>query len=210
MRPANGLGDRRRFDRSGVKAMTSAQKGEKTRANIVSQAQRLFYERGYDGTSFSDIVEASGLHRGNIYHYFKTKDDILKAVIDAHLREFGAALARWDAENADPREKLIAFVDMLTGRRTDLVHYGCPVGSLNTELGKDRRDLQRSARALFDLFRDWLAARFEELGKADDARALALHLLGRAQGIALIAHVYQDARFLRHEVGLLQESIRSL
>ena len=188
--------------------MTAAYKGEKTRAEIVNHAKQLFYEHGFDGTSFSAIVEASGLYRGNIYHYFKTKDDILKAVIDSHLTEFRALLGRWDAENPDPRQKLIAFVDMLTGRRTDLVQYGCPVGSLNTELGKDRRDLQKAARALFDLFRDWLAVRFEELGKADEARALALHLLGRAQGIALIAHVYQDAKLLRHEVALLREWIR--
>lgn len=189
--------------------MTTAYKGEKTRADIVSHAKQLFYEHGYDGTSFSDIVAASGLYRGNIYHYFKTKDDILKAVIDAHLADFADLLARWDAENSDPRDKLVAFVDMLTGRRADLVQYGCPIGSLNTELGKDRRDLQAAARALFDLFRDWLAARFDELGKAREAQALALHLLGRAQGVALISHVYQDAKLLRREVGLLQEWIRA-
>lgn len=190
--------------------MTTAYKGEKTRAGIVNHAKQLFYEHGYDGTSFSDIVEASGLYRGNIYHYFKTKDDILKAVIDSHLTEFGALLARWDQENSAPKEKLIAFVDMLTGSRADLVQYGCPVGTLNMELGKDRRDLQKAARALFDMFRDWLAARFKELGKPEEARSLALHLLGRAQGIALISHVYQDTKLLRQETSLLEEWIRGL
>ncbi|MDD5366648.1 MAG: TetR/AcrR family transcriptional regulator [Gallionellaceae bacterium] len=176
----------------------------------VKSGQLQFYEHGYDGTSFSHIVEASGLYRGNIYHYFKTKDDILKAVIDLHLKEFGELLARWDQEFTDPKEKLIAFVDMLTGRKAELVQYGCPIGSMNMELGKGRRDLQKPARALFDLFRDWLAGCFKEMGKDDKAKSLALHLLGRAQGITVIAHVYQDPKLLRRETTNLQTWIRNL
>ena len=187
-----------------------ASKGERTRSAIVECAKQLFYEHGYDGTSFTDIVEASGLYRGNINHYFKTKDDILKAVVQQHLSDFSTLLAQWEKEHADPKGRLLAFIDMITGRKADLVQYGCPVGSLNTELGKDRRDLQLAARALFDLFRDWLAARFTELNHGDDAKALALHLLGRAQGIAVIAHVYHDTNLLRRETELLKAWITQL
>ena len=81
---------------------------------------------------------------------------------------------------------------------------------MNTELGKDRRDLQKAARALFDLFRDWLASRFTELNRGDEAEVLALHLLGRAQGIAVIAHVYQDAKLLRRETDQLHAWIAQL
>lgn len=191
--------------------MPFAGKGEKTRAGIVDCARQLFYEHGFEGTSFSDIVEASGLYRGNIYHYFKTKDEILAAVVERHLEGYRALLARWEKESADPRARLLAFVDMVAGRRAEVVEYGCPIGSLNTELGKDRRDLQEAARALFDLFRDWLAVRFRELGKPrTEAGALALHLLGRAQGIAVISHVYRDAKLLRRETDQLREWISQL
>jgi AcrR family transcriptional regulator len=193
-----------------VKAVVSGSKGEKTRDAIVKCAKKLFYEHGYDGTSFSDIVEASGLYRGNINHYFKAKDDILKAVISQHLEEFGALLKQWEKEHADPKARLLAFVDMIAGRKTELIRYGCPIGTLNTELGKDRRDLQKAARALFDLFRDWLDARFTELNLGDEAESLALHLLGRAQGVAVIAHVYQDAKLLRRETGQLHAWIEQL
>src|SRR5512143_447999 len=179
-------------------------KGEKTRADIVEVAKNLFYEHGFDGTSFSQIVEASGLHRGNIYHYFKTKDEILHAVIDLRLDEFRQVLDQWNTRYTEPRERLHAFVAMIAGNKTGLVNYGCPIGTLNTELGKDRRDLQKSARGLFDLFRDWLAERFAELGHKKDAEPLALHLLGRAQGIAVIAHVYHDPKLLQHEIRQLQ------
>ncbi len=188
----------------------AATKGERTRTVIVECAKKLFYEHGYEGTSFSDIVEASGLYRGNITHYFRTKDDILRAVIEQHVRDFGAVLAQWEQAHPDPKARLHAFVGMITGRRADLVQYGCPIGSLNIELGKDRRDLQLASRALFDLFRDWLAARFAELDYGDDARPLALHLLGRAQGISVMAHVYQDAKLLRRETEQLETWIDQL
>lgn len=185
-------------------------KGEQTRAGIVDCAKRLFYEHGYDGTSFTDIVESSGLYRGNIYHYFKTKDEILKAVVDQHLADFQVLLEQWEHKHREPRARLRAFLEMITGRKLDLVQYGCPIGSLNTELGKDRRDLQDAARVLFDLFRDWLAVQFAELGYEQEAEQLALHLLGRAQGIAVIAHVYHDSRLLKREVEQLQGWIEQL
>lgn len=185
-------------------------KGERTRTSIVECAMKLFYAHGYDSTSFSDIVEASGLVRGNIYHYFKTKDDILMAVVEQHLAGYRALLAQWEGETTDPRERLLSFVGMVTSRKTELVNFGCPIGTLNTELAKDRRDLQLIARALFDLFRDWLATRFRELGKAAGADTLALHLLGRAQGIAVIAQVYQDEKLLQRETAQLAEWVKQL
>lgn len=184
--------------------MKPGSKGEKTRADIVTCAKQLFYERGYGGTSFSDIVDASGLYRGNIYHYFKTKDEILQAVIEQHLSDFRGLMTQWDKEIIEPKLRLLAFIHMIAGRQNDLVKYGCPIGTLNTELGKDQCDLQQAARALFDLFRDWIAARFVELGYRDEAVSLALHLLGRAQGIAVITHVYQDAKLLQHETDQLK------
>jgi AcrR family transcriptional regulator len=187
-----------------------ASKGEKTRADIVDCARKLFYEHGYDGTSFTQIVDATGLFRGNIYHYFKTKDEILDAVVERYLADYRALLELWERDNSDPKARLLAFVEMVVGHKAELVEYGCPIGSLNTELGKDRRELQHMARELFELFRNWLAARFTELGHVQEADSLALHLLGRAQGIAVISHVYQDKPFLERETGRLTAWIDQL
>jgi AcrR family transcriptional regulator len=187
-----------------------ASKGEKTRADIVNCARKLFYEHGYDGTSFTQIVNATGLFRGNIYHYFKTKDEILEAVVGRYLDDYRTMLAQWEREISDPRMRLRAFVEMVVGHKAELVEYGCPIGSLNTELGKDRRELQHVARALFELFQNWLAVRFTELGYGEEADGLALHLLGRAQGIAVISHVYRDKSFLERETGQIAAWIDQL
>ena len=188
-----------------------ASKGEKTRGEIIACAKNLFYQRGYEATSFTDIVKASGLFRGNIYHYFKTKDEILEAVIQQRQTDIRTGLTYWDAQYADPKARLNAFVSMVA-RSTELAEYGCPIGSLNIELGKERRELQQEARVLFDLFRNWLAQQFVALGYGDqaEAEAMSLHLLGRAQGIAVIAQVYHDADVLKRETQWLAEWVREL
>lgn len=190
--------------------MHTTAKGEKTRAEIVESARQLFYQHGYERTSFADIVQASGLLRGNIYHYFKSKDEILGAVIDQHLKDFRGVLESWEAKGGDPKAKLKAFIEMIVGRKSELVEYGCPVGSLNIELAKDRREVQQHAAELFDLFRNWLAVNLRKLGKGEESDALALHLLGRAQGIVVISQVYRDEKLLKQETKLLQAWVESL
>lgn len=178
-------------------------RGEKTRADIIACAQALFYERGYAGTSFSDIVAATDVYRGNIYHYFKSKDEILQAVIDGRLGEYRALLEAWERQSSEPKARLNRFVNMIAERKNEVIRHGCPIGSLNTELAKNQRELQQLSKALFDLFCDWLALQFTALGHAKNARPLALHLMGRAQGISVIAHVYGDAKLLQREVAAL-------
>lgn len=184
-------------------------KGEKTRSDILEAAQNLFYHQGYHHTSFSDIVDAAGILRGNIYHHFKTKDDILTAVIDQRLVQFGAMLGGWEEELDKPRERLLRFTDMMIGRQDDVIHYGCPVGTLTGELGKTSGP-DNPAKPLFDLFRQWLIRQFEALGFGDEADTLALHFLGRAQGITVITHVYRDPKLLHHEIGLLRDWLTRL
>ncbi|HHH42673.1 MAG TPA: TetR/AcrR family transcriptional regulator [Gammaproteobacteria bacterium] len=181
-----------------------------TREHIIEAAKLLFYRRGYARTSFSDIVEHTGIQRGNIYHYFKTKDAILDAVIEQRAREYRATLSAWDKALPDPRDRLRRFVHMVVSNREDLTRYGCPIGSLNTELGKEEYRHRESARRLFDLFRDWLTAQFASLGDPGQARARALHLLGRAEGISLMGHVYNDPDLIAAEMDLIGQWIDTL
>lgn len=177
-------------------------KGKRTRGEIVEAAKSLFYARGYTRTSFSDIVELTGIRRGNIYHYFKTKEEILDAVIDQHAEGFRALLESWDRQSTDARERLRLFVQMLAANRQNLTRYGCPMGTLSAELGKDAVDLQVGARVLFDVFTGWLTEQFRLLGAATP-REQALHLLGRAEGISVVGHVYNDADLIAREVSAL-------
>jgi AcrR family transcriptional regulator len=179
-----------------------------TSERIVATADRLFYERGFDYTSFSDIAEAVGLSRGNFYFHFKSKDEILNAVIEARVAYTHQMLDRWEIEGKDPVERIRSFIDILIVNRTDLKRYGCPAGSLCTELAKLDHPSQPRANELFTLFRIWLRRQFTLLGRPD-ADALALHLLVRTRGVAALASTFRTDKFIRDEVALMYEWLES-
>lgn len=171
-----------------------------TREEIVEAADGLFYRHGYDHTSFADIAAAVRISRGNFYYHFRTKDEILDAVIERRLTDTRAMLAQWEIAGDTPSARLRSFIDMLIANRTDIKRYGCPVGTLCTELAKLGHAARDDAKALFTLFRVWLRRQFELLGRKAEADELAMHLLMRSQGVATLATAFQDEAFIRHEV----------
>jgi TetR/AcrR family transcriptional regulator len=80
------------------------------RAAVLSQAARLFAERGYDRTSMVEIAQALGVSKALFYHYFPAKDALLFAIIRAHLDELVAAVEAAAAMPGDPRTRLQAVV----------------------------------------------------------------------------------------------------
>jgi len=182
--------------------------GETTRAHIVDAADHLFYRQGYAHTSFSDIADDVQISRGNFYYHFKTKDEILAAVIEARLAGTQRMLDRWEAEGKTPAERIRSFIHLLVANRADIKRYGCPVGTLTTELAKLNHASHGEANKLFTLFRTWLRRQFIALGCTQDADALAMHLLARSQGIATLANAFHDDKFIRHEVALMHDWLK--
>ena len=174
-------------------------KSERTRQRIVEAANRLFYHKGYNRTSFSDVVQAAGVPRGNIYYYFKTKDEILEAAIAYRTERISQMLENWNGDYRTPIERLHRFLDILTNSADSIMRYGCPMGTLNTELGKDQDALQEQAENLFKVFEAWLSDQFAELGYAGRAHELAQRMMSQGQGISVMAHVHNDPAFLNRE-----------
>ncbi len=181
-----------------------------TRSQIVEVADKLFYERGYEHTSFADIAAVVGLSRGNFYYHFKTKDDILDAVIQLRERKTEVLLDGWAEQAHTPMERLDQFIGMMVMNGPQIRRYGCPVGTLCTELAKLEHPALPRASMLFTLFRQWLADQFTQLGFGDRADVLAMHLLARSQGIATMANAFDDEQFIRHETEQLQAWLRTL
>ncbi len=174
--------------------------GKTTRDHIVEAADQLFYRQGYEHTSFSDIAEAVQISRGNFYYHFKSKDEILDAVINVRLANTRRMLERWESEAEQPADRIRSFIHILIANRARIKRYGCPVGTLCTELAKLNHASQAEANKLFTLFRTWLRRQFTLLGRKADADELAMHLLARSQGIATLASAFHDEKFIRQEV----------
>lgn len=181
-----------------------------TRALIIEKADALFYQGGFEATSFADIAAAVGISRGNFYHHFKTKDEILDAVIIRRLDRTRTMLDGWQAEAVGPRERIVSFMQLLIANRAEIMAFGCPAGTLCSELSKlDHVAKSRSAEIL-GLFRDWLTAQFRALGHTDQAEALALHVLAWSQGVSVMASAFRDENFIRQEVAGIEHWLKAL
>lgn len=171
-----------------------------TRDRIVALADKLFYEQGYEHTSFADIASAVNISRGNFYHHFKSKDDILDAVIHARLAHTQSMLDKWELEGHTPLDRIGSFIHILVANQRSIRRHGCPVGTLCTELAKRNHPAQGQANKLFTLFRTWLRTQFVLLGHRARADKMAMHVLARSQGIATMANAFDDAAFIKEEV----------
>ncbi len=183
--------------------------GEQTRLNIVKAANKLFYQQGFHKTAFSDIVKAVGLSKGNITYHFKSKDDILQAVFERRIEKTKEVLALWDKEHLDAKDRLNCFVDSLKEGKSDLTRYGCPNGTLASELGKNNALTRELSQQVFDLIRHWLGEQFIRLGfSPEQANGKALELFTRGQGICVLAQVYNDESLLLTETNKLINMIK--
>lgn len=183
--------------------------GKTTRDLIIESADQLFYQRGYEHTSFSDIADAVQISRGNFYYHFKSKDEILHAVIKVRLANTQRMLDQWEREGEHPADRIRSFIHILIMNRVKIKRYGCPVGTLCTELAKLDHAAQGEANELFTLFRSWLRRQFTLLGRQADADALAMHLLARSQGVATLASAFHDEKFIKQEVKQMYDWLRS-
>lgn len=182
-----------------------------TRTQIVEAADALFYQRGFDHTSLADIAQEVGIARGNLTYHFRAKDEILAAVIDRRLTTTQAMLDAWEAGGDGPAARIASFIHILIANQAKIMAHGCPVGTLSNELAKLNHAALPDAARVFTLFRTWLARQFTLMGH-DGARAdeLALHLLGRSQGVATLATAFKDEAFVQREVAAMHGWLSTL
>ncbi len=87
---------------------------EVRRNELMDAAEQLFVEKGYEHTSASDIIRKVGVAQGTFYYYFKSKDEILNAVIDRYLERYTdlvKAVGNDDTMNA--QQKVQCIIDAL-------------------------------------------------------------------------------------------------
>lgn len=81
---------------------TQAERRAVTRAGLIAAARRLFAERGYDGVTTEEVIEAAGVSRGALYHHFDGKPDLFREVFEELEREAMAAVPAEPPPDVDP------------------------------------------------------------------------------------------------------------
>jgi TetR/AcrR family transcriptional regulator, transcriptional repressor for nem operon len=178
------------------------------RERLIGGALQALHAHGVESTSLADIANAADVPVGNIYYYFKTKDDLVQAVIAAHADEIKSRLAELE-HHRTPKARLKAFVRMLTEQRELAARYGCPQGSLCSELDKRDDDVSRSCTQLMSLPIDWAEQQFRAMGRRD-ARELAVALIASYQGVSLLANTFRDPELMAREGRRLERWVDSL
>lgn len=181
----------------------TTRRGRDTVRRILDAACELFVRKGIRSTTLDQVGAASGTGRGQLYHYFNDKTDLVVAVVDEQVRrtvEPGVAILR-SISTAGQLEKVGAQI---------AAHYSdpprpirCPIGSLIYELGPD----DHAARSrLADAFARWCDAWSDTLDRLRDAGhinadtdtdATGAALLAAYQGAILLAAISDDTRIIQ-------------
>ncbi|MFG3287860.1 TetR/AcrR family transcriptional regulator [Streptomyces sp. NPDC048179] len=170
----------------------------------MAAAARVLHEQGVERTTLADIAREAEVPVGNVYYYFKTKDELVQAALAEHTAHLDELTGRLD-ELADPRDRLKGLIAAWVEQRDVAARSGCPTGTLAAELGK-RADgtLDAEAGAVIRRLLEWAAAQFRELDLADQDPGtgpddLALTLVAGYQGMSLLAHALRDPDVMTRE-----------
>jgi AcrR family transcriptional regulator len=186
--------------------MTDSKRGKRER--LVEGARRVLHEQSVQVSTLADIAAAADVPVGNVYYYFKTKDELIEAVIDAHADHIQTVLAEFERHRT-PRARLRAMAMSWPEMAEQVARYGCPHGTLCQELAKREDGLGRQAAKLMALAIDWAEEQFRLMGKRD-ARDLAVGLVAAIQGTALLTSSFRDPEIMTRQAHRLARWIDEL
>lgn len=187
--------------------LTGPDRGGK-RERLVASAGDLLHRQGAFATTLAQVAQAADVPAGNVYYYFKTKDDLVRAVIDTRAEQVHAMLGSLQSRRS-PAARLKALTHQWVQMAELVARYGCPFGTLAAEL--DRRDdgLDREAAKPIGLIIDWAEDQFRQMSRRD-ARDLAVHLFAGIQGAALLANAFRDPQLMTSQIRHLERWIDTL
>ncbi len=179
------------------------------RDRLISAARDAIHCHGYAATSLATIAEAADVPLGNVYYYFKTKEDLVRAVIEDHEALINATLET-AAAGPTPLGRLHNFVAELRKQSEVVVEHGCPLGCLGQDLDKAGPGLENESRRLFAAQLLWFETQFREAGKGEESKALAIHMLACIQGASALCERLSSAEVLTNELDLLDGWLHQL
>jgi TetR/AcrR family transcriptional regulator, transcriptional repressor for nem operon len=184
-------------------------RGADKRRRLTAAAARVLHEQGVERTTIADIAAAAGVPVGNVYYYFKSKDELVRAALTEHTSYLSELTTRLD-QLPDPLHRLNGLITTWVDQRDVAARFGCPTGTLAAELDK-RADgaLDVEAAGVIRQLLDWVEEQFRQLGQPDPA-GLAITLVAGYQGMSLLANALRDPDIMTREGGRLSHWLDTL
>lgn len=191
-------------------------KASDTRERLIESARYLFWERGFAGTSMSDLLGHAGVNSGSFYHFFESKEALLRAVLEGYLLALRPMVV--DPAFAGTEEPVARIFAILAGYRERILQtnckYGCPLGRLALEIDPENRPAHN---LIAENFRGWIAAVREcvdqfkhRLPRTSDPDALATYVLAVMEGGVMLSRSYGTVDPFDRAVAQLREHFRLL
>ncbi len=178
-------------------------KGEQTRQRLVMAAAKVFNQRGYQGSSMQDIMQATGLEKGGIYRHFSSKEELAKEAFDYAWRTASQARAEHLDEIENTLERLKRYVANFVEVRS-AIPGGCPL--MNTAVEADDGSAALRTRALGAL-RGWRkrlgdivqqGVKRGDIRKDADPESVATIVISCLEGALMMSRLERSSKALVH------------
>ncbi len=177
---------------------------------LIDSAATLFHRNGLMATSLADIAKHADIPIGNVYYYFKTKDDLALAAMLKRRQQFAAAYSLLSENIDDPRERLIEAVNYYAKIRNDYTKFGCPVGKIINDTDMEKDPIAQATALIFADFVAWAGEQFKQLGHSQDAQKMAISLMSGIQGATIMAKSFSQPQILADETLRLVEWLEGI
>lgn len=179
------------------------------RVRLISAAKELFYQQGFSNTTIADIAKLADVPLGNVYYYFKTKDEICAAVIKERSIEINTLVTQLNTLSS-AEEKLVAFVNHYQENAEQIAKYGNIFSSLIQELSRQSSSLVNVANEILVAITNWLTEQFASLSNSENAKNQALKFLASLEGMQVLALSFQDAAIIASQAELIKAEVKAL
>ena len=189
--------------------MSRLRKNDK-RVRLIAATYTLIEEKTVHKTTLADIAKHANIPLGNVYYYFKTKDDVVMAAIKHRQTELRTLFESWSILPT-ATARLHAFIQQMLDNAPRLARFGSLTGALCQELSKLQEVPGFEASTLLRASIDWVTQQFQALGKsAELATVLAENLVSRIEGCCLLCSTFKDPNLCIREAEVLQAWIKTL
>jgi len=187
-----------------------------TRDRIIESARYLFWEKGFAGTSMADLLAHAGVNSGSFYHFFESKEALLRAVLETYIDALRPMVVDPAFAHADdPVGRIFAI---LAGYRDRILstncQYGCPLGRLALEIDPENRPahdlIARNFRGWIGAVRECVDGLKDFLGDETDPEALSTYVLAVMEGGVMLSRSYGSVEPFDRAVAQLREHFRLL
>lgn len=197
--------------------MRTLKENPTTKEKLLDTAQCLMLAKGYTATSVEEICKAASLTKGSFFHYFASKEDLGKAVLERYVNTvFRAIQGAPFMKKRDPLQRLYGYVDFMVELSKDPARRsGCLLGNFSQVLTDTHPDIRTQCEAHFRLWSDMLKQELEAAKSAYqvkelDTGSLADHFIALLEGSLMLAKTRRNPNVVANNLDHFKDYLKAI